>query len=89
MRVSVTAENIAKGIRRDCTGCPVAAAIASAIGVIPIVTDDLIEFGNVILSEGPQLRTWIRTFDKFGGQAVQPCVIDLNITGMRAEIVNA
>jgi hypothetical protein len=45
MRVDVTAEDIAKGVRSQCSDCPVALALKRALGdgISPVVGSDTVD----------------------------------------------
>ena len=79
LRVEVTAEDIAKGVRNTCDRCPIALAL-SALGVIePFVDGYAVEFGNC----EEQVRTpevasaFIEAFDL--GNPVEPFTFEIDV----------
>ena len=78
--VSVTPELIARGIRQDSAGCPVALALRQVYPDAtsgPLATSFPIEGAWVWLHHSPAVRQWIAAFDMGGTPPPIDIAIDL------------
>jgi len=77
IRVEVTEEDIAKGIRENCRLCPIARAIKRLGHEEVAVMGDSIEIGTVDFEAPPEVDAFVEAFDAF--RPVQPFAFDLEI----------
>lgn len=81
MKVTVTAEDIANGIRVSCSGCPIALALKRERNGLPAmfaVTETYVRFGDWPKPELPlsaEAKKFIADFD--AGRPVQPATFEL------------
>ncbi len=78
MKITVTAEHIAKGSRMMCDTCPIALAIKAATGTVSVnVYTTFIESQWGALEHTSATRDFLQRFDRWGPPAVFPFTFDL------------